>query len=46
MLRFRLGMWLKWYSACLANLRPQVQTPVLPKKKKKKKTRLKAWLKW
>jgi hypothetical protein len=26
--------WLKWKSTCLANLRPRVQTPVLPTKLK------------
>jgi hypothetical protein len=29
-----LAKWLKWQNACLASVRPQVQTPVLPKKKK------------
>jgi hypothetical protein len=24
--------WLKWYSACLASLRPWVQMPILQKK--------------
>jgi hypothetical protein len=26
----KLKMWLKWQSACLANVSPRVQTPVLP----------------
>jgi hypothetical protein len=28
-----LAKWLKWPSACLANVRPWVQTPMLKKKK-------------
>jgi hypothetical protein len=30
-------MWLKQYSACLASVRPLIQTPVLSKKKKERK---------
>jgi hypothetical protein len=30
----KLLEWLKWYSTCLASVRPQVQTLVSPKKKK------------
>jgi hypothetical protein len=30
--------WLQWYSTCLARVRLWVQTPVLPKNKKKKTT--------
>jgi hypothetical protein len=29
-------VWLKWYSALLASTKPLVQTPVLPKKERKK----------
>jgi hypothetical protein len=32
----RLELWLKWWSACFAIMKPWVQTLVLPKKKKKK----------
>jgi hypothetical protein len=30
-----LTKWLKQYSTCLASVKPQVQTPILPKKKTK-----------
>jgi hypothetical protein len=29
-------MWFKQYSTCFASVKPSVQTPVLPKKKKKR----------
>jgi hypothetical protein len=32
---FGLEAWLKQYSACPANMKPLIQTPVLQKKKKK-----------
>jgi hypothetical protein len=28
--------WIDWYSACLASVKPQVQTPILPTKKQHK----------
>jgi hypothetical protein len=34
-------VWLKWQSACFANTKPSVQTPVLQKKKEKEKERRK-----
>jgi hypothetical protein len=30
-------VWLKWQSACFANTKPSVQTPVLQKKKRERK---------
>jgi hypothetical protein len=33
----RAETWLEWQSTCLASARAQVQVPVLPEKKKKKK---------
>jgi hypothetical protein len=35
----RLGAWLKWWSACLGNTRPLLQSPELPERKKKRKKR-------
>jgi hypothetical protein len=34
-----LAEWLEWESACIANVRPWVQTPVSPKGKKKERKR-------
>jgi hypothetical protein len=34
---FKLEAWLKWKSVCLASVKPQVQTPVPQKKKRKEK---------
>jgi hypothetical protein len=30
------GAWLKWLTTFLANIRPRIQSPVLPKKERKK----------
>jgi hypothetical protein len=33
-IQIQLVEWFKWKSICLASVKPQVQTPVLPKKRK------------
>jgi hypothetical protein len=40
--------WLKWYSTCLAGVRPWIQTQVLPKTKQKQHTKSSSfsWAQW